>query len=91
MKIEICKLADIAVSLFVLYLLTIDSNAALLLSTFVLTQSSTRSVKESRPEPSIVKILDCYNRGLLQSSGFEIYKLEDIAVSLSPSRRCFQQ
>jgi len=55
------------------------------LSTFVITQYSTRSVKESRPEPSIVTIVDCYNRGLLQLSAFEICKLEDIAVSLARS------
>ena len=70
-----------------LCLSTIDSDASLLLSTFDITQSSTRSVKESRPEPWIVTIVDCYNRGLLQSSAFEICKLEleDIAASLAMS------
>ena len=60
--------------LFVLYILTIDSDAALVSNVFEITHSSTRSVKGSRLEPWIVTI-EC----------IEICKLVDSAVSLARS------
>ena len=94
--IEICKLADIAVSLIkstmlsttrsssvlkllVLWLLTIDSDATLLSSTFNIIHSSTTSVVE----------VDL-NRGLLQSSASRSAR-SWILQLVSPGLRCFQQ